>query len=265
MIEQAEWISLALVAVAFVLLALAERVRTFRAPALPRARRWRTNLAIFALDTLLVRLTVPLLMIGTALWAKEAGFGLFNRIDLPGWIAVLASFLLLDLALWVQHLATHRVPILWRLHKVHHADPELDVTTAARFHPIEMLLSMGFKMGIVALAGAPPLAVILFELGYMLGSLFNHANLRLPAWLDTALRRVLVTPDMHRIHHSTTMRETNSNYGTLLSLWDRLLGTYTRDPEEGRDRITLGLAEYQDARPAKLGWSLALPFRRPEG
>ena len=262
MIERTEWLALTVVALMFLGLAIAERRAPFRTPALPRAARWRTNLAIFAIDTLLVRLSVPLLMIGTALAAREAGFGLFNVVDSPAWWAVMMSFLALDLALWAQHFATHRVPLLWRLHKVHHADPELDVTTAARFHPLEMLASMGYKMGVVALLGAPPLAVVLFELGYLLGALFGHANVRLPTALDTMLRRGLVTPDMHRIHHSVHHRETDSNYGTLLSIWDRLFGTYTREPGEGREAITLGLIEFQDARPARLGWSLALPFAR---
>ena len=264
MIERMEWLALAVVALMFLGLAVAERRAPFRAPALPRAARWGTNLAIFAIDTLLVRLTIPLLMIGTALWAREAGFGLFNIVDWPPWAAVVASLLVLDLALWAQHVATHRVPLLWRLHKVHHADPELDVTTAARFHPFEMIASMGYKMGVVALLGAPPLAVVLFEAGYMLGALFGHANLRLPAWLDTLLRRVLVTPDMHRIHHSVHPHETDSNYGTVLSVWDRLFGTYTAEPKEGRAHITFGLEEYRDERPARLGWSLSLPFARAE-
>ena len=262
MAERLEWIGPAVVVAAFFGLALAERLAAFRSPGLPRTARWRTNLGIFALDMLIVRATVPLLMVGAALWAREAQFGLFNRLDMPFWLGVVASFLLLDLALWAQHLATHRVPLLWRLHKVHHADPELDVTTAARFHPLEMLGSMGYKMGVVVLLGAPALAVVLFEIGYMLGALFGHANLRLAPRLDTALRRVLVTPDMHRIHHSVRNSETDSNYGTLLSVWDRVFATYTSEPAQGRGGITLGLREYQDERPARLGWSLALPFKR---
>ena len=259
----AQFALLAIVVPFFALFALVEVVRPYRAMPLPRSRRWTTNLALYAIDTVAVRVFGPAAMIGAALWAQEAGYGVFNAFDMPGWLAFGATLLALDLALWVQHLATHRVPLLWRLHKVHHADTGFDVTTAARFHPVEIVLSMGFKMAVVVALGAPPLAVFAFEAIFNAFTLFGHANFGLPRGFDALVRGAFVTPDMHRIHHSTTMEETNSNYGTVLSGWDRLFGTYVARPEKGRDAVEIGLSGYRDEKPGKLGWSLALPFRRP--
>ncbi|WP_454597582.1 sterol desaturase family protein [Qipengyuania sp. SM2507] len=226
-----------------------------------RARRWVTNLGLFALDTALVRVAVPLLMVGTAQLAQARGWGLFNQLALPFWLELLLTLAALDLALFFQHWATHRVPLLWRLHQVHHADPDFDVTTAARFHPIEIGLSMLYKMAVVAALGPAALAVFVFEVAFNAATLFVHANLSLPPALDRLARFFVVTPDMHRIHHSTLQRETNSNYGTMLSGWDRLFRTYRARAQAGQDGLTIGLAEYQDDRPLALGWSLLLPFR----
>lgn len=250
---------LALMASVFVLIILAELALPFRRGVQPRGRRWTTNLALFAIDTLAVRLLLPLAMLGVAVLALERGWGLFNLFQVPFWLAFVASLLALDLALYVQHWATHRVPLLWRLHRVHHTDRDFDVTTAARFHPGEIVLSLAYKMALVAALGAPPMAVFVFETIFALAALFTHANLALPAGLDRAVRLALVTPDMHRIHHSAVREETDSNYGTFLSGWDRLLGTYRAAAEAP---LTIGLAEWQDERPARLGWSLLLPFRR---
>lgn len=233
-------------------------MRTPERPA-PRGKRWFTNLALFAIDTLAVRLLVPMLMIGAAALAADRGWGLFNLIDLPLWLEGLAAIVALDLALYFQHWATHRVPLLWRLHRVHHSDPAFDVTTAARFHPVEIVASMVFKMGVVTALGLPVWGVFLFEVIFNLATLFTHANFALPEALERPMRAVLVTPDMHRIHHSARVRETNSNYGTLLSGWDRLFGTYRKD---ANGELTIGLEEFQDARPYGLGWSLLLPFRK---
>lgn len=229
-----------------------------------RSRRWVTNLGLFALDTALVRVAVPLLMVGTAQLAQARGWGLFNQLALPFWLELLLTLAALDLALFFQHWATHRVPLLWRLHQVHHADPDFDVTTAARFHPIEIGLSMLYKMAVVAALGPAALAAFVFEVAFNAATLFVHANLSLPPALDRLARFFVVTPDMHRIHHSTLQRETNSNYGTILSGWDRLFRTYRTRAQAGQDGLTIGLAEYQDDRPLALGWSLLLPFRDRE-
>ena len=244
-------------ALVFALFALVEWLRPAREA--PRGKRWVTNLALVALDTLAVRLIVPLLMVGAAALAAERGWGLLNQIELPAWVGVGVAIVALDLALYIQHWATHRVPLLWRLHKVHHSDPAFDVTTAARFHPIEIIASMIFKMAVVVALGLPVWGVFAFELVFNLATLFTHANFALPRALERPVRALLVTPDMHRIHHSAVQRETDSNYGTLLSGWDRLFGTYTRETEGW---LTIGLEEYQDTRPHQLGWSLLLPFRK---
>ena len=169
--------------------------------------------------------------------------------------------MLLDLAIWAQHLVTHKVPLFWRFHRVHHADRDLDVTTALRFHPVEIVVSGGVKVMVVYLLGAPAAAVLVFEVLLNATAMFTHANLRLPGWLDRPLRWVLVTPDMHRIHHSVRRQEHDSNYGFALSLWDRIFHTYVKEPQDGQAGMTVGL-EWQDERPARLGWALLLPFRR---
>ncbi len=254
----------AVIAGVFLLFAGLERLVPFRRSSQLRWQRWRTNLALFALDTLAVRLLVPGAMLGAALIAAERGWGLLNLVALPLWLAVLLALLALDFALWLQHWATHRVPILWRMHRVHHADRDFDVSTAARFHPFEIVLSMLYKMAVVAALGVPALAVVLFELLFTAATLFNHSNTRLPHWAEGAVRRVLVTPDMHRIHHSARMMETNSNYGTLLPWWDRLLGTYVAEPKDGQHRMTIGLDSWQTDKPLRLGFSLWMPFL-PDG
>ena len=207
----------------------------------------------------LMAFALPALAVGAALDAEAQGWGLFNALSLPGWIEILLAILLLDFAIWLQHLVTHKIPLLWRLHRVHHADRDMDVTTAIRFHPIEIGLSMLLKLGVVYVSGAPVPAVILFEILLNGTAMFNHANLRLPRTLDRMIRTILVTPDMHRVHHSVHRHEHDSNYGFALSVWDRLFGTYVAQPSEGHDAMTVGL-RWQDDRPARLGWSLKLPF-----
>ncbi|MBO9451692.1 sterol desaturase family protein [Tropicibacter sp. R16_0] len=248
----------------FAVFALAEALLPRRQRALSRVGRWRTNLGITILNTLTLRLMtalLPLLAIGAALDAKAQGWGLFNALDWPIWLELIICVLVLDLAIWAQHLITHKVPLLWRLHRVHHADRDMDVTTAVRFHPIEIALSMLLKIGLVYVLGPSALAVLLFEVLLNGTALFNHSNLKLPLALDAVLRRVLVTPDMHRVHHSVHRHEHDSNYGFALSIWDRLFGTYVAQPEQGHDQMTVGL-EWQDDRPARLRWSLMLPFQR---
>mmetsp|Transcript_18433 Transcript_18433/g.29977 ORF Transcript_18433/g.29977 Transcript_18433/m.29977 type:complete len:265 (-) Transcript_18433:4767-5561(-) len=248
----------------FSLLAVIETVVPRRVRRQTRRRRWVTNWAFTLANTILLRalaVALPLLAVGAAVDANAQGWGLFNAIDLPLWFEVIAAILILDLAIWAQHLITHKVPLLWRLHRVHHADVDMDVTTAIRFHPVEIGLSMLLKIGLVYLLGPAAIAVILFEVILNGTAMFNHANIRLPLWLDAAVRRVLVTPDMHRVHHSVHRHEHDSNYGFALSIWDRMFGTYIAQPAAGHDAMEVGL-EWQDDRPARLGWSMFLPFAR---
>jgi sterol desaturase/sphingolipid hydroxylase (fatty acid hydroxylase superfamily) len=230
-----------------------------------KARRWLTNLTIVGVDSLLVRLmaslAVPLAAVAAAFYAEQQGFGLFNWTGWPVWLETLLSLAALDFALWLQHLASHKLSLLWRLHQMHHADVDIDVTTAIRFHPIEIGLSMLWKIVWVLALGASPLAVLLFEVILNGAAMFNHANVALPAWLDALLRSVIVTPDMHRVHHSVMRREHDSNYGFNLSIWDRLFSTYTAQPEKGHEGMTIGLAPYQSADPTRITWSLVLPFK----
>ncbi len=248
----------------FAVLAVAEALAPRRPRAIPRRRRWVTNWGFTLLNTVTLRLiavAMPLLAVGAALDAQAGGRGLFNRLDWPEWVEIGLAVLILDFAIWAQHLLTHKVPLLWRLHRVHHADRDMDVTTAIRFHPVEIALSMGLKIGLVYAMGPAAIAVVLFEIILNGTAMFNHSNLRLPLPVDRVLRWVLVTPDMHRVHHSVHRAEHDSNYGFSLSLWDRLMGTYVAQPADGHDDMAVGL-RWQDDRPARLGWSLALPFRR---
>lgn len=235
---------------------------------LPRRRRsaarwlrWPGNLGVVVLDSLVLRLVFPTAAVGLALALEGRGVGLLPWLGLPQPLAVLLAVVLLDLAIYLQHVMFHAVPLLWRLHRMHHADLDFDVTTGLRFHPVEILLSMVIKLMVVVALGAPAVAVLVFEVLLNATAMFNHANLRLPERLDRALRLVLVTPDMHRVHHSIHREEHDSNYGFALSLWDRLFRTYVPEPKAGQDGMTVGL-QWQDERPAKLGWSLGLPFRR---
>ena len=249
----------------FALFACAEHLAPRRDRQHRRWDRWVTNIGITILNTLTLRalaIGLPLLAVGAALDAQTKGWGLFNSIEWPSVLEAVLAILILDLAIWMQHLITHKVPVLWRLHRVHHADRDMDVTTAVRFHPLEIALSMVLKIGLIYLLGPSAVAVILFEIILNATAMFNHSNLRLPLWLDRALRWVLVTPDMHRVHHSAQRAEHDSNYGFALAIWDRVFGTYTAQPAKGHEQMTVGL-QWQDRQPAKLGWSLLLPFRRP--
>lgn len=239
-----------------------ERGAPMRRLVASRPRRWLTNWAISVIDAVTVRVLFGAAAAGAALDAAASGAGLFNRLDLPAWAEVAACVVILDFAIWLQHLITHKVPVLWRLHRVHHVDRDIDVTTAIRFHPIEIALSMAIKIGIVYALGVPVAAVILFEVVLNGAAMFNHANIRIPPGIDRWLRLVVVTPDMHRVHHSVLRHEHDANYGFNLSIWDRLLGTYVAQPEAGHHGMTIGLAGHQDEAPTRLAWSLGFPFRR---
>ena len=230
-----------------------------------RRARWTTNLSIVVLDGLCLRvlgaLAAPLLAVGTAIWAQAHCWGLLNQFEAPAWLEVAVALALFDLLIWAQHRVFHRVPWLWRIHRMHHADPDFDATTALRFHPIEILLSMAIKVVAVLLLGPSAVAVVLFEVMLNACAMFNHANLRLPLWLDTPLRRVLVTPDMHRVHHSTRPGEHHNNFGFSLSVWDRWFGTYVAQPRDGHLDMQIGLSDFARERPESLRWCLAIPFR----
>lgn len=226
-----------------------------------KLRRWASNLGIVFLNSALVRLLMPATAAGFALIAVQRGWGVFNVIEAPAWVGIVASVVILDFAIYLQHVMFHAVPALWRLHRVHHADLDFDVTTGARFHPIEILLSMLIKFAVIAVIGAPAAAVIIFEVLLNATSMFNHGNFRLPAGLDRVLRLFVVTPDMHRVHHSVEDHETNSNFGFNLPLWDRLLGTYKAQPDAGHEAMTIGIRDYREPRIASdLPGMLILPF-----
>jgi|UniRef100_A0A6H1ZHL6 sterol desaturase/sphingolipid hydroxylase (fatty acid hydroxylase superfamily) len=227
-----------------------------------KSRRWLTNLSIVILSSALLRIVFPAAAVGAALWAEANGYGLMRLAGLNGVIAGIIAFVVLDFAVWFEHLVSHKIPLLWRIHRMHHADTGFDVTTALRFHPLEILLSMLWKAAIVIALGAPVVSVLIFEIVLNGTSMFNHSNVRLPDRVDAILRRVIVTPDMHRVHHSTNPAETDSNYGFNFAFWDRLLSTYVHAPALGQEGINIGLNEYRDDRPAGLWWSLVLPFRR---
>lgn len=248
----------------FLVFALIETLAPRRARVQPRQRRWIANIGFTVLNTLALRalsVALPLLAVGAALDAWKMGWGLLNHLSWPIWVEIGLSILILDFAIWAQHLITHKVPLFWRFHRVHHADRDMDVTTAVRFHPVEILASMLLKIGLVYVLGPQALAVLLFEVLLNGTALFNHANIRLPNGLDRIVRLVLVTPDMHRVHHSVQRAEHDSNFGFALSIWDRIFGTYVSQPSGGHDGMKVGL-QWQDERPARLGWALKLPFRR---
>lgn len=228
-----------------------------------KSRRWMTNLAMVVLSSVALRIVFPLAAVGTALWAQTNGYGLFPLIGLPLWAAGILAFIVLDFAVWLEHVVSHKWQWLWRIHRMHHADTGFDLTTALRFHPLEIVLSMFWKAAVIIALGAPPEAVLVFEIVLNGAAMFNHANIRLPKAADAVLRLLIVTPDMHRIHHSTDPRETDSNYGFNLAIWDRMFSTYTETPRRGNTGIEIGLSEWRDSRTARLGWALALPFRFP--
>ena len=233
-----------------------------RALKLARRMRWPANLGMVVLNSVLIRLLFPAAAVGMALFAQANGWGIFNHFALPGWAALAAGVVLLDLAIYLQHVLFHAVPALWRLHRMHHADLDIDVTTGARFHPVEIVLSMLIKFAAIVALGVPPEGVLLFEVLLNGTSMFNHANVRMPVRLDRAIRAFVVTPDMHRVHHSIERDETNSNFGFNLSLWDRLFGTYRAQPRAGHEAMRIGIPEFRDPSDcAGLPGMLALPFR----
>lgn len=254
-------VRVAIFAAAFALIATSEIVAPRRPLTVPRRSRWPSNLAIVVLNTLLVRAFLPVTAVSIAMLAEEQGWGLFHALGpLPAWLVVAVTVVLLDLAIYLQHVLFHAVPILWRLHRMHHADLDVDVTTGARFHPIEIVLSMLLKLGAIVALGAPPLGVLVFELLLSTGSLFNHGNLRLPLRADGILRWIVVTPDMHRVHHSVVPEETNRNFGFTLPWWDRVCGTYRAQPAAGHDGMALGITQFRNLSDLRLDRLLLQPL-----
>lgn len=246
-----------------VVMAVWEAAAPRRRREIPRLIRWSNNFGVIIIDTLLVRLTFPVVAVALALLAAEQGWGLFNIFDIPYWLAFILSVLTLDLAIYLQHVLFHAVPALWRLHRMHHADLEFDVSTGLRFHPVEILLSMVIKLGVVVALGPPAIAVLVFEVLLNATSMFNHSNIRISKGIDRILRLFVVTPDMHRVHHSIYPNETNSNFGFNLPWWDRLLGTYRPQPRDGHEAMTIGIEQFRTVRDLWLDRMLIQPLRGP--
>lgn len=246
----------------FGLMASWEAIAPRRQLSAQKLNRWVANLSVAVLNTIVIRIVLASGAVGVAMVAADQGWGLFNMLDWPVWLEVMLALLLFDLLIYVQHVAFHSVPMLWKVHRVHHADPDYDVTTAVRFHPVEAVLSMVLKIAGVAVLGASPTAVLAFEVILNGMAMFNHANVRIVPSADKLLRWMMVTPDMHRTHHSIIPRETNSNFGFNLPWWDRLFGTYVENPSKGHERMTIGLKQFRSPACLKLGSLLKLPFQQ---
>ena len=264
-VESEGWVRLAAFLGAFAAVAGWELARPVRRQAVPRARRWPHNLGLLLVDVALVRFAAPGAAIAVAIAGEARGWGLLNAVALPAWAGVIVGVVLLDLAIYFQHVMFHAVPTLWRLHRVHHSDVDFDLTTGVRFHPVEILLSTAIKSAAVAAIGASPLAVVLFEVLLNTTSLFNHANASLPGRLERALRLLLVTPDMHRIHHSVEYDESSSNFAFSLSLWDRLFGTYRAEPRADPATMTIGVDAFRAPGEERLDHLLVQPLRETPG
>jgi len=247
----------------FIVMALWEVYMPCRELSVSKALRWTSNLSIAILNSILLRILFPAAATGMALFSEQQGWGIFNSIELPFWLTVFTSVVILDLAIYLQHVMLHAIPLFWRLHRVHHADLDFDVTTGARFHPIEIILSMLIKFSVIALLGPPVVAVVIFEILLNATAMFNHSNIRLPLQLDGIVRLFIVTPDMHRVHHSIEDDETNSNFGFNLSIWDRIFGTYRAQPRNGHKNMTIGIRTFREKKDcSQLPGMLAMPFAR---
>ena len=250
----------------FALMALWEALSPRRRPAVSKLLRWGNNLGLVVFNSILLRLIFPAAAVGVAAFAGEQGWGLLNHYSLPLWLSLAISLFVMDLVIYLQHVLMHAIPILWRLHRVHHADLDYDVTTGARFHPIEIILSMLIKFATIVVLGPTIVAVVIFEIVLNAMAMFNHANVRLPLPVDRVLRQLVVTPDMHRVHHSVDHDEANSNFGFNLALWDRLFGTYRDQPRAGHEEMIIGIQDHRT--PREVTWIhgiLWLPFRGPVG
>ncbi|MGM0632618.1 MAG: sterol desaturase family protein [Pseudomonadota bacterium] len=259
-IEVEPFIRFGVLVAVLLIMASWEVVAPRRAKTISKAWRWFNNGGIIIVGNLLVRLVFPAGLVGLGLFVETQGWGLLQVVDLPAWAALLVAVVVLDFTVWAQHVLFHAVPALWRLHRMHHADLDFDLTTGLRFHPIELLLSFGIKATVVVAIGAPALAVLVFEAILSSLALFNHSNARIPLAIDRVLRWFIVTPDFHRVHHSWYPRETNSNFGFNLSLWDRLLGTYRAQPRDGHEGMTIGLKQFREPSWERVDRMLVQPF-----
>ncbi len=249
----------------FLAIAAWEALAPRRQQTFARSARWPANFGLLLIDTAVLRIVAPGAAIAVALAGEARGWGLVNALALPAWSAIPLAVVLLDLAIYFQHVTFHAVPTLWRLHRVHHADLDFDVTTGTRFHPIEILISTAIKCAAVAAIGAPAVAVLVFEVVLNATAMFNHANARLPEPIDRWLRWIVVTPDMHRVHHSILYNETNSNFGFNLPWWDRLFGTYRAQPAAGHEAMTIGVDAFRTRADLRLDRLLLQPFRETPG
>jgi len=248
-----------------ILMGLWEMVSPRRLLSTSKRSRWFCNLGLLIIDTAVLRVVLPVAAVGVAIFVEDRSWGILNNIALPYWMAILFGVIGLDFVIYLQHAMFHAIPAFWRLHMMHHTDLDFDVTTGVRFHPIEILLSMVIKMAAVMVMGASAMAVLIFEVLLNATSLFNHGNVRLPSHVDWVLRLFVVTPEMHRVHHSVVIRETNSNFGFNLPWWDRLLGTYRDQPAAGHEGMTIGLSHFRDPNALTLPFLLILPFIRKPG
>ncbi len=259
------WIRLPAFVMIFAWMAIWEIRKPRRPFSVSRTQRWFNNLGVICIDTLALRMLLPAGAVGVAMAANQSGWGLFTYLALPEPMAIILAVLILDLVIYLQHLMFHATPILWRLHMMHHADLDLDLTTGLRFHPIEIIISMLIKMTVIAALGPPVISVLIFEIVLNGTAMFNHANIYLPTTVDRWLRWMVVTPDMHRVHHSVTIRETNSNFGFNLPWWDRLFGTYRNQPVAGHEKMKLGLAQFRNPQNLTLDKLMVLPFTGEPG
>lgn len=255
------WIRLSCFIGVLLLCALWENMLPRKALVASRTFRWVNNLSLVALNSVIITVIMPIAAIQAAVIASEQQLGLLYCTSMPIWINVLLSVVLLDCVIYLQHVLFHRIPLLWKFHRVHHADLDIDVTTGTRFHPIEIVLSMMIKIGAVFTLGVSPIAIVIFEIILNASAMFNHSNAKLALPVDAWLRKVVVTPDMHRVHHSVIPRETHSNFGFFLSVWDRLFGTYRAQPELGHDHIVIGLPDIRDEQEQRLDKLITMPFR----
>jgi len=244
----------------FFIFALLELIIPRRPLITSKTSRWFANIGIVIINTVVLRFLVPAGGVGISVWVAKQGWGVFNYMEWPFWVEVILSVILLDFIIYLQHLMFHSVPLLWRLHMIHHADLDIDLTTGNRFHPIEIIISIGIKAAAISILGVPPVGVIIFEVLLNGMAMFNHGNIYIPLGIDRLLRLVVVTPDMHRVHHSVFPSETNSNFGFNLSWWDRLMGTYRAQPTKGHEGMVIGLNQFRDPTRLTLPWIMALPF-----
>lgn len=261
-LQHSAWIRAGAFAACLALLACCERLAPRRRLHYKKSLRWFSNIGIGALNIAVIRLIFPLMAIDAAFLIESRGWGMLNFLEISYGLSVLLGFLILDLSIYFQHVMFHAVPLFWRFHRMHHVDLDFDVSTGQRFHPIEIAVSMGIKIGFVAAFGIKPLAVLLFEVILNATSLFTHTNWSIHPLIDRILRWLLVTPDMHRIHHSVYVRETDSNFGFNLSLWDRIFGTYREKPKDGHEEMAIGLKEFKEEKYLKINWMLFIPFMR---